>query len=261
MLTHIAKSYRKITLEAVPPAGRIILSNPPLNTINLVMMDELLDAIQQLDQRADISFFVVAGSARAFSSGVDVAAHRPEQVRMMLAKFHSVIRALLSTGSIVLAAVRGQCLGGGAELALACDMIFCTEDSTWQFPEITLACFPPVASVALAQLVGSKRAAELILTGQVIHGDEAFHMGLANDAVPEHELDELVNEVGGRLAGLSPVALALAKKAFGSFDGRQVIERLQHVEKIYCDQLMKTEDAREGINAFLENRKPVWKGK
>jgi cyclohexa-1,5-dienecarbonyl-CoA hydratase len=152
-------------------------------------------------------------------------------------------------------------MGGGAELALVCDLIYCTEDSTWQFPEINLACFPPVAAVALSQVVGTKRAAELILTGQVIHGDEAFHFGLANDAVPDSELDDLLDEIGGRLASLSPAALALAKKAFYKFDVRQLGEPLQQVESIYVDELLKTEDALEGVNAFREKRKPVWKGK
>jgi enoyl-CoA hydratase/carnithine racemase len=179
----------------------------------------------------------------------------------MLTKFHSVIRALANTSKITLASVHGACLGGGAELALVCDMIFCTEDSRWQFPEINLACFPPVAAVALSQVVGTKRAAEMVLTGQVLHGDEAFHIGLTNDSVPRDELDDLVNEVGERLASLSPKALALAKKAFYKFDARQLDERMQQSESIYLDELVHTEDALEGINAFLEKRKPKWTGR
>lgn len=258
-LTQIETSYSKITVDVAPPAGRITLANPPLNVIDLPMMEQLLAAIEQFEQRADISFFVITGTERAFSAGVDIAAHTPERVRPMLTKFHAVIRALAATRKVTIAAVRGNCMGGGAELALVCDMIFCTEDSTWQFPEIKLACFPPVAAVALSQVVGTKRAAELVLTGQVIHGDEAFHMGLANDAVAEDALESVVEEVGERLASLSPVALALAKKAFGGWDARQLEERLQRVEDIYLDELMKTEDAREGIKAFMEKRKPKWK--
>ncbi len=260
-LTQIEKSYSKIAVDVAPPAGRITLANPPVNVIDLRMMDEMLAAIEQFDQSPEISFFTIAGSERAFSAGVDIAAHTPERVRQMLTKFHSVIRALTTTKKVTIAAVRGNCMGGGAELALVCDMIFCTEDSTWQFPEINLACFPPVASVALSQVVGMKRAAELILTGQVVHGDEAFHMGLANDAVAESDLDEVVNEVGERLASLSPAALALAKKAFYRWDAGDFDARLQRVEAIYLDELMRTEDASEGIESFLAKRNPVWKGK
>ncbi len=261
MLTNIEKTYTKIALDVVPPAARITLTNPPLNVIDLPMMDELLAAMEQLDHRDDLSFIILTGSERAFSAGVDIAAHGLEQVRMMLSKMHSVIQSVVSTKKITIAAVRGHCVGGGAELALVCDLIFCTETSTWQFPEINLACFPPVASVALSAVVGQKRAAELILTGRVIHGDEAFHMGLANDAVHENELDHLLDEIGERLASLSPAALAFAKKAFYSFDAAGLENRLRHVEAIYLDEVMHSEDAKEGILAFLERRKPVWKGK
>src|SRR5271155_253052 len=113
VLTQIETRFKKITLEIAPPAGRITLTNPPVNVIVLPMMDELLAAIEQLEQRADVSFFVITGSARAFSAGVDVAAHTPDKVRMMLTKFHTVIRALVASAKVTLAAVRGNCLGGG----------------------------------------------------------------------------------------------------------------------------------------------------
>lgn len=261
MLTNIERTYAKITLDVAPPAARITLANPPLNVIDLPMMNELLAAVEQLEQRADITLLVITGSGRAFSAGVDIAAHAPERIHSMLAKFHSVIRALLATRKITIAAVRGHCMGGGAELALVCDMIFCAEDSSWQFPEINLACFPPVATVALSAVVGQKRAAELILTGRIIHGDEAFHMGLANEAVHDSELDHLVDEIGERIASLSPAALAIAKKAFYLWDTPELVDRLQQVEAIYLDELMRTEDATEGVKSFLERRKPVWKGK
>jgi cyclohexa-1,5-dienecarbonyl-CoA hydratase len=261
MLTNIDRKFARIAVEVAPPAASIRLSHPPRNVIDMPMMDELLAAIESIEQRSDISYFVIGADGPSFSAGVDIAAHRPNQARAMLTKFHSVIRSLANTSKVTLAAVGGACLGGGAELALVCDMIFCTEDSRWQFPEINLGCFPPVAAAALSQVVGTKRAAELVLTGQVIHGDEAFHMGLVNDSVPADELDDLVNEVGERLASLSPKALALAKKAFYKFDARQFEERLQQTETIYLEELVHTEDAQEGINAFLEKRKPKWTGR
>ncbi|MFB3918166.1 MAG: enoyl-CoA hydratase/isomerase family protein [Terriglobales bacterium] len=261
MLTNIETSYKKIALNVAPPAARITLANPPLNIIDLPMMDELLEAIEHLDQRSDISLLVLAGSERAFSAGVDIAAHARDRARMMLTKMHSVIRAITATKKVTIAAVRGHCMGGGAELALVCDMVFCTETSTWRFPEINLACFPPVATVALSAVVGQKRAAELILTGRTFHGDEAFHMGLANDAVHEDELDHLVDEVGQRIVSLSPAALAFAKKAFYSCGPAELDKRLENVEAIYFDELMRTEDAQEGIASFLEKRRPVWKGR
>ncbi len=120
-----------------------------------------------------------AGEGKAFSAGVDVAAHTPDKVEEMLAKFHGVIRALVATKKVTIAAVHGHCLGGGAELAMVCDMVYTTEDAQWGFPEIKLGCYPPVACAALAAIVGQKRAAELILTGRTISGREAAQIGLA----------------------------------------------------------------------------------
>lgn len=136
MLTNINRPYSTITVETAPPGGRIRLSRPPRNILDLKMMDELLVAIDDFEQQPALSYFILSGDGPTFSAGVDIASHRPEQARDMLTKFHSVIRALVNTSKITLAAVQGACLGGGAELALVCDMIFCTEDSRWQFPEI-----------------------------------------------------------------------------------------------------------------------------
>ncbi len=262
MITQIQPSFKKIRLEVGERVAQIALENPPVNVIDLEMMSELIAAIEHIEERADLSVIVFSGSGVDFSAGVDIKAHTPEKVRDMLVEFHSVIRSLVSTRKVTIAAVHGNCLGGGAELALMCDMIFCTENARFQFPEIQLACFPPVAVVALAAAVGQKRAAEMILAGNVVHGDEALHMGLANDAVADdNELGEVLHEVTQRLTFLSPAALALAKKAMYAWDAIHFDKGLQKSEAIYFDELMKTEDAREGILAWLEKRQPVWKGK
>jgi cyclohexa-1,5-dienecarbonyl-CoA hydratase len=262
MLNQIQPAFSRITLSIQSPGAQITLNHPPVNVIDLTMMEELLAALRLVEERSDLSTLALAGDGVDFSAGVDIRAHAPEQVREMLAGFHSVIRALANTRKVTLAAVHGNCLGGGAELALMCDMLFCTENARFQFPEISLACFPPVAAVALAAAVGQKRAAELVLTGNMIHGDEALHMGLANDAVAdEQELQELVQEVTTRLASLSPAALALAKKALYSWDAIHFDKGLARAEQIYLNELMATEDAREGVRAWLEKRPPRWKGR
>ena len=253
--------YSRLMFTAQPPVARIILANPPANVIDLTMMDELQVALEQVEARSDLSVLVFAGSDRAFSAGVDVKAHTPDKVHDMLVKFHGVIRALAATRKVTLAVVRGNCLGGGAELAALCDVVFTADDAVWGFPEITLGCFPPVAAVVLSAIVGQKRAADLILTGRSISGEEAMRMGLANEAAPADELADLVDETAERLSKLSPAALAMTKKALYAWDAIHFDKGLARAEKIYLEELMKLEDAREGIQAFMEKRTPVWKGK
>ena len=174
---------------------------------------------------------------------------------------NAVIRAIVASRKITIAAVQGACLGGGAELAAVCDMVYTARDATWGFPEIKLGCYPPVAAVALPALVGQKRAAELILTGRQISGDEAVAIGLANRSARAEELDALVQQTLAELQRLSPAALAHAKKAVYAWDAIHFDKGLARAEKIYFEELVSTEDAREGIMAFLEKRPPKWTGK
>jgi cyclohexa-1,5-dienecarbonyl-CoA hydratase len=256
-----ATSTKHVAFEICGSVARITLTHPPLNIIDFQMMDELLAALQQLEQRKEISVMVISGSGRGFSAGVDVAVHTPELVQTMLQKFHSVILALVKFSKITIAEVRGVCLGGGAELAMVCDICFTTPDAKWGFPEITLGCYPPVACTALAALVGQKRAADLVFTGRTFTGEGAAAWGLANEAHPEGELKQAIKRTVDDLLKLSPAALAIAKKAFYAWDSMHLDKGLARAEKIYLEELMQTEDVKEGIAAWMEKRKPVWKGK
>jgi len=252
-------TFSRIAVELRPPAARVTLNNPPLNVIDLRMMEELRAALEQIETRSEISVVVLAGSENAFSSGVDVAAHTPERVRGMLADFHSVIRSIVSTSKLTLASVRRHCLGGGAELALVCDIVYASPDSVWGFPEIKLACYAPVASVALSAIVGQKLAAELLLTGRTLTGGEALAAGLVNGLADDPET--LVTECVQRVSQLSPAALRVAKKAFYAWDSIHFDKGLARAEQIYNEELMKTTDAQEGVAAFMERRRPKWTGK
>jgi cyclohexa-1,5-dienecarbonyl-CoA hydratase len=256
----VATNFASLIMRADPPIARISLHNPPLNVIDIRMMGELAQSLAEIEARPDISVIGFSGAGKAFSAGVDVAAHTPDKVNAMLTKFHAVIRALVATKKVTVAAVRGHCLGGGAELAMVCDLVYTTESAQWGFPEIKLGCYPPVACTALAALVGQKRAAELILTGRTIDGKEAAQIGLTTRAVPESELAAAVDEGVGHLRKLSPAALALAKKASYAWDSMHFDKGLARAEKIYVDELMKTADAHEGVRAFMEKREPKWTG-
>jgi cyclohexa-1,5-dienecarbonyl-CoA hydratase len=251
--------FRRITVDLQVPVVRITLNHPPLNVMDMEMMGELLAALEQIEAIPAISITVFAGSERAFSAGVDIAAHAPDSVRNMLTALHSVIRAVVASKKLTIASVRRHCLGGGAELALMCDVVYASPDAVFGFPEIKLACFPPVASVALASVVGQKLAAEMVLTGRTLNGSEALAAGLVNGIADDPEM--LVQECVARVSQLSPVALAIAKKAFYAWDSIHFDKGLARAERIYFDELMKTVDAQEGIRAHIERRRPVWTGK
>jgi cyclohexa-1,5-dienecarbonyl-CoA hydratase len=229
--------------------------------IDLQMMDELRQAFGQVSDNRELCAVVLSGSGRAFSAGVDVAAHMPDLVQSMLEKFHGLLMALVKLPQITIAQVHGACMGGGAELGMMCDLCFTTPDAQWGFPEITLGCYPPVACAALSALVGQKRAADLIFTGRTFSGEDAAAWGLANGAVSQEQMEGVLRETVDRLAKLSPAALAHAKKAFYGWDSIHLDKGLARAEKVYLEELMQTEDAREGIQAWMEKREPRWKGR
>jgi cyclohexa-1,5-dienecarbonyl-CoA hydratase len=252
---------RRLAVEAVPPVVHISLRNPPLNVIDIPMMEDLAQSLAVIETQPEVSVIVLRGEGKSFSAGVDVAAHSAETIERMLSSFHHVIRTLLGSKKVTIASVHGSCLGGGAELAMVCDMAFTAHTARWGFPEIKLGCYPPVACTALAALVGQKRAAELILTGRTIEGKRAAEIGLANDSVPESELEARVEECVELLRKLSPAALLLAKKASYAWDAMHFDKGLARAERIYLDELMKTADADEGVLAFMQKRPPKWLAK
>jgi cyclohexa-1,5-dienecarbonyl-CoA hydratase len=258
--TRTASELRRVTTKIEGLVARIELRHPPLNVIDVPMMEELAEALTEIESRPDVSTVVISAEGKDFSAGVDVAAHTPDRVEEMLVKFHGVIRALVATRKVTIAAVHGHCLGGGAELAMVCDIVYTTEDAQWQFPEINLGCYPPVACAALAALIGQKRAAELILTGRSISGREAAQIGLATAAVSE-DPHSAVDECVSHLLQFSPAALAVTKKALYAWDSIHFDKGLARAEKTYLEDLMKTADAREGIDAFMEKRTPRWTGR
>jgi cyclohexa-1,5-dienecarbonyl-CoA hydratase len=251
----------RIGLSIDGRVAQVSLNNPPLNVIDIPMMDELAAVLVELDTRPEIAVVVLRGEGESFSAGVDIGAHAPDKIAETLQKFHGIVRSLIASRRITIAAVCGKCLGGGAELAMICDVVITAADASWGFPEITLGCFPPVAASALSSLIGQKRAADLILSGTTIQGNEASEIGLATRSVAPDFVEQAVKEIVERLQKLSPAALPIAKKAIYAWDSMHFDKGLARAEKIYLEELMKTEDAEEGIRAFLEKRNPAWKGK
>jgi cyclohexa-1,5-dienecarbonyl-CoA hydratase len=250
---------KKLTVEITGSVARIVLNNPPLNMIDPEMMVALREHLIALEQKPNITTIVFAGNERVFSAGLDAASLAPQTLETTLTKFHAVVRALVATSKLTIASVRRHCLGGGAELALVCDLVYAGSDAIFGFPEIKLAAFPPVAMVALSAVVGQKRAAELLFTARTLTAQEAFAMGLVNEIADDPET--LVTECLQRVSQLSPAALRIAKKAFYGWEAMHFEKGLMRAEEIYREYVTRSEDGKEGIRAFIEKRRPNWTGK
>ncbi|MEK7729667.1 MAG: enoyl-CoA hydratase-related protein, partial [candidate division KSB1 bacterium] len=184
--------------------------------------------------------------------------HQKEFAPHMLATFHDLFRTLIAVNKPCFALVRGQCLGGGLELAMFCHWIFASEDAKFGQPEINLAVFPPVASLLLPHRIGQSAADDLALTGRSITAQEAKQLGLVHSVSsnPQAELEEFIAK---HILPKSATALHFAARA-SRYEMHQVfLQSIAALEKMYVQELMETADANEGIKAFLEKRKPVWK--
>src|SRR5271155_2049417 len=252
---------QRITTSRSGPTLTITLAHPPVNVIDIPMMEQLHAALRAAESDPALTTIVFRGEGKSFSAGVDIAAHTPALIQEMLSKFHTFILDLSNSRKVTVAVVHGACLGGAAELALVCDIVYTTADSTWGFPEIKLACYPPVACTVLAAVIGQKRAAELILSGASITGSDAHRYGLATNCGTLDEVERMAATLFSQLAAHSPAALALTKKAMYAWNGFHLDKGLARAEKIYLEELMQTEDAQEGVDAFMQKRAPIWKGK
>jgi len=259
----MSDTYRHINFRVEERVARVVFARPPLNIFDIALMREVERALGEGAGRRDVVavVFEAAEGSRAFSAGVSVEEHRPETIYQMLDSFHSVFRALELLAKPVLAVVDGAALGGGCELLLACDIVIASPQSRFGQPEIKLGVFPPVAAVLLPRVVGERRARELVLTGELIDADEALRIGLVSYVVEGAQLEAKLQEILSRFRELSAPALGAARRALDLARGRTFADALARVEDLYLNELMKTEDAHEGIRAFMEKRKPAWRNK
>jgi cyclohexa-1,5-dienecarbonyl-CoA hydratase len=250
-----------IVWERRDAVARITLNRPPLNILNMAMMGELRQVLAQVRSEDDLKVLVIGHRGKAFSAGVAIEEHTREKVREMLEKFHGVFRLLDSLALPSLALVDGMALGGGCELALFCDMVVASDRATFGQPEIKVGVFPPVAAVLMPHLIGRNRTLEMLLTGTVIGAEEAKAIGLINRVFPAGSFLENAEEFIGKLTSLSRPVLRLTKRAITQSLYARVPDGIASAEQLYLDELMRTEDAGEGLNAFLEKRQPSWKNR
>jgi cyclohexa-1,5-dienecarbonyl-CoA hydratase len=249
----------KITVSSDANAYRITLADPPLNILDISMLKELREALARVAPRRHVLIIDAEGD-KAFSAGASVQDHVGDRVVTMLGHFHDCFRLLDKLDIVTVALVRGAALGGGCELALACDFVLASDRAKFGQPEINLGVFPPVAAYQLSRQLAPRKGLELLLTGDSIDAATAERLGLVNAVFPLAEFDARADEWLQRLYKQSASSLRFARRAFRLAQSANFNERLAAVERLYLDELMETHDANEGLNAFVEKRKPVWTG-
>lgn len=253
--------YQNLIVETGDRVARITLNRPPLNIMDLQTIQELDQALSAVESDPELQIILLRGAGdRGFSAGVDIEEHRPERVGEMIRSFHRVFRRLLTWEKISVCAVHGFAYGGGCELVAACDLALAEEEARLGQPEINVGCFPPIAALLLPNEAGMKAACELLLTGLAVTAKEAAIMGLINRVVPPEELEVEAERLVGELKKKSPIVLQLTKRALLTGRAGPELKSLERIERIYLEDLMQTGDAVEGVGAFLEKRKPIWKG-
>jgi len=256
--------FANIKFQIRDRIARITFNRPPLNVLNIAMMREIGKALDRCAQERDVVaiLFEAAPGAKVFSAGVAVEEHAAETVFQMLDTFHNIFRLLNQTSKPAIAVVDGPALGGGCELVAACDIVIASDNSRFGQPEIKLGVFPPVAAILLTRIIGEKKAREMILLGEMIDAKEALALGLVNYVVPARELEQKSATVLAKMRDLSSSSVGMTHTALelgtagGNFDSA-----LKLLENYYLNELMKTDDAQEGVRAFMEKRKPVWRNK
>jgi cyclohexa-1,5-dienecarbonyl-CoA hydratase len=247
-----------VEVSAAPGVTRITLDRPPLNILTAAMMGEIENAIRAAAAEPTTRAIVLAARGRAFCAGVDIGEHTAEKVAGMMAAFHSLCRCIADADVPTVAAVAGPALGGGCEVVALCDIVIAGESATFAQPEIKVGVFPPAAAAAFPSMLGKKGLAPILL-GETLSAARALDIGLVTEVVPDGEVEAAVQRVVDALVALSAPVLRLAKRAaMAAFRGR-FAEALASAEEIYLNDLMATEDAHEGLEAFLAKRPAAWR--
>ncbi len=251
--------FNTILVEKKDGVGKIIINRPPLNILNIECIEEMIQALDGLGTDDGVKVVVVtAAGSKAFSAGVEVADHLGDKLPKMVEVFTQLFVSLVEVDKPTIAVVNGVALGGGCEVVIGCDMAIAAESARLGQPEIKLGTYPPPASVLLPRIIGRRKAFEIILSGDAIDAKEAERIGLINKAVPDAELAAAADAFVKRFTANSGLTLTQARRAlYRNLDLE--FRKAMEVTAIDSAAVMACENAVEGLTAFLEKRKPVWK--
>ena len=250
----------KIEFTTDANAYRVTLNDPPLHILDIALLEELRAALGRVANDRHC-LIITASGEKAFSAGASVQDHLGDRVVTMLQRFHETFRILAKLDLVTVALVKGAALGGGCELAMACDFVLASDRARFGQPEINLGVFPPVAAYQFSRQLAPRKGLELLLTGEPVDAAAAERLGLVNAVFPAAEFDARASDWLSRLYKQSASSLRFAKRAFRIAQSADFDQRLADVERLYLEDLMKTHDANEGLNAFIEKRRPVWSGR
>lgn len=257
--------YQTTIVERRKRVGIITLNRPEArNALNAQLMAEMLDALQELEDDAEIRAIIIKGAGSSFCSGHDFSELQGKNVLGLRRVFREplhIIETIAAMSKPVIAAVHGHATAAGCSLAAGCDLVIASEDALFQLPGVSIggACISPVAVVSRS--VGRKKCLELLLTGEPFNAHQAERAGLVNRVVPLEELDDAAMELAEKLASKAPLALQLGKQAFYTMSDMGEGEAYNYAAEMISINF-DTEDAREGMDSFVEKREPQpWKGR
>lgn len=250
----------KLLLESEDRVARVVLNVPRANVLDAAMVDALDRVFERLEARDTLRAIVVGAEGPHFSFGASIEEHLPNAIEAALHRLHALVRRMQQAPAPTIALVQGRCLGGGLELALACDLILAEDNATLACPEIQLGVFAPTASALLPLRIPGGHAARTLLTGAEWSVDDALAVGLVDRAAPEGELESTLQEwLQASFLPRSAAGLKHAARASRWFKVRALTETLADLERTYLTELCAEPDGFEGIQAFLDKRPPRWR--
>lgn len=238
---------------------RVAMGGSKGNVLDSALVDALANVFRDAAVTPHLKAVCLEGQGAHFSFGASVPEHLPPLAAPMLARFHGLLLSMLDSAVPVLAAVRGQCLGGGLEVVSMCHRVFASRDARLGQPEIVLGVFAPMASIVLADRVGRGAADDLCLSGRSITADEAAAMRLVDEVVPGDPAEAALAWARTHLVPKSASSLRYAVRATRAALRARVAAELPHIERLYLEGLMSTADAVEGLTAFIERRPAAWR--
>ncbi|MFW9829111.1 MAG: enoyl-CoA hydratase/isomerase family protein [Candidatus Thorarchaeota archaeon] len=250
-----------INVEKANNIGKIIFNNGSLNILTIRMMEQINQALEDFLKDKSLKTVIFDHQGKAFSAGVDISDHMGDKAVNMIKEFHGIFRNLNKLECPTIASIKGAALGGGCEIAIFCDLVLTSDKAKFGQPEIKVGVFPPIAILAFPEIIGNKKAFELIMLGEIIDANEAYRLGITNYVFPLESYDQEFNKFMESFNDLSTTVLHYTKRAYKKALGIDFETKLEEIEDFYLKELMSTYDANEGLKAFLEKRSPNWQNR